>query len=337
MRVLHVSPYFPPAIPYGGPPASVLGLCQALQRAGVDVDVLTTTANGDAPLAASPAGGDRFDGVPVRYVATSFPRRFFGARVREPLIAGLARADVCHIHGVWNVPEWWASYLARARKVPYVVSPRGMLQPQAVRQGRWRKRVAYRLLDRANLRGAALLHATSEQEADALRDLQLGVPIAVVPNGVDLDAAPRAPRGYRSHLGIPSDALVVLYLGRMHRIKRLDLVADAFAALRTTNPSAHLVLAGHDEQGLIPDLTRRLSAHAPFVHVLEKSLPELRHVSGSNACHLAVRYDARTGRAVCLSALDNLVKGAAGSAMQNMNLICGLDQTTGLRHAATGP
>jgi len=54
----------------------------------------------------------------------------------------------------------------------------------------------------------------------------------------------------------------------MHRIKRLDLVADAFAALRTTNPSAHLVLAGHDEQRLIPGLTRRLSAHAPFVHVL---------------------------------------------------------------------
>jgi glycosyltransferase involved in cell wall biosynthesis len=266
--VLHVSPYFPPAIPYGGPPASVLGLCQGLQRAGVDVEVLTTTANGDAPLLASPAGGDCFDGVPVRYVATSFPRRFFGARVRKPLIAGLARADVCHIHGVWNVPEWWASYLARARKVPYVVSPRGMLQPQAVQQGRWRKMVAYRLLDRANLRGAALLHATSEQEADALRELQLGVPIAVVPNGVDLDAAQRAPRGYRKRLGIPSDALVVLYLGRMHRIKRLDLVADAFAAIRTTNPSAHLVLAGHDEQGLIPGLTRRLSAQAPFVHVL---------------------------------------------------------------------
>ena len=160
--------------------------------------MVTTTANGDAPLPASPAGGDHFDGVPVRYVASAFPRRFFGARVRAPLLAGLARADVCHIHGVWNVPEWWASSLARARKVPYVVSPRGMLQPQAVRQGRWRKAVAYRLLDRANLRGAALLHATSEQEAGALRDLALGVPIAVVPNGVDLDAAQQAPRGYRS-------------------------------------------------------------------------------------------------------------------------------------------
>jgi glycosyltransferase involved in cell wall biosynthesis len=266
---LHVSPYFAPALQYGGPPASVLGLCQGLQRAGIDVEVVTTTANGDAQLPASPLDGDRYDGVAVRYVKAAFPRRFFGARVRAPLTAALARADVCHIHGVWNVPEWWASYLARARKLPYVVSPRGMLQPQAVRRGRWRKTVAYRLLERANLRGAGLLHATSEQEAEALRDLQLGVPIAVVPNGVDLDAAERAPLGYRRQLGIPPDAFVILFLGRMHRIKRLDLLADAFDELRATHQSAHLVLAGHDEQALIPDLTRRLSAHASFVHALD--------------------------------------------------------------------
>jgi len=204
----------------------------------------------------------------VRYVKAAFPRRFFGSRVREPLAAALSRADVCHIHGVWNVPEWWASHLARARRLPYVVSPRGMLQPQAVRRGRWRKSVAYRLLERANLRGAALLRATSEQEADALRGLQLGVPIAVVPNGVDLESAQRAPRGYRSQLGIPSDAFVVLYLGRMHRIKRIDLLADAFDEVRRTHASAHLVLAGHDEQGLIAGLTRRLSTHSASVHVL---------------------------------------------------------------------
>ena len=247
----------------------MLGLCQGLQRAGVDVEVVTTTANGDAQLPASLGDDDRYDGVPVRYVQSAFPRRFFGACIRGPLLAALARADVCHIHGVWNVPEWWASYLARARQLPYVVSPRGMLQPQAVRRGRWRKTVAYRVFERANLRGAALLHATSEQEAEALRSLHLGVPIAVVPNGVDLVSAQRAPHGYRGQLGIPSDAFVVLYLGRMHRIKRLDLLADAFDELRRTHVSAHLVLAGHDEHGLIPGLTRRLAGHAASVHALD--------------------------------------------------------------------
>jgi glycosyltransferase involved in cell wall biosynthesis len=269
VRVLHVSPYFAPALQYGGPPASVLGLCQGLQRAGIDVEVVTTTANGRTPLPPSAAAGSEYEGVPVRYAAAAFPRRFFGARLRRPLTAALARADVCHIHGVWNVPEWWASHLARASGVPYLVSPRGMLQPQAMQRGRWRKGMAYSLLERRNLAGAALLHATSEQEADAIRALRLGVPIAVVPNGVDLGAAQRAVRGYRARLGIPPGAFVVLFLARMHRIKRLDLLGAAFDQVRATHPSTHLVLAGPDEHGLVPDLLRQLAAHAGAVHALD--------------------------------------------------------------------
>jgi glycosyltransferase involved in cell wall biosynthesis len=266
VRVVHVSAYFPPAFRYGGPTASVLGLCKGLQRAGVAVEVVTTTANGAEPLPASPPEGTEYDGIPVRYAAAAFPRRFFGARVREPLADALDRADVCHIHGIWNVPEWWASHLARARRVPYVLSPRGMLQPAAVRRGEWRKAVAYRLLEARNLRGASVLHATSDQEADAIRDLRLDVPVAVVPNGVDLTAAGAATPGWRTRLGIPADAFVVLFIGRMHRIKRLDLLAEAFAIARTTHPSLHLVLAGPDEQTLLPELTARLAPHAAAVH-----------------------------------------------------------------------
>lgn len=258
--MLHVSPYFPPARPYGGPPASVLGLCHGLQRAGVDVTVVTTTANGRESLRPSPPGGERYDGVPVHYAARAFPRRFFGARVREPLRQALATADVCHIHGVWNVPEWWASHLARRTGTPYVISPRGMLQPQAMDRGRWRKAAAFALLDRRNLAHASLLHATSDQEADAIRTLDVGVPIAVVPNGVDLAGPDDASGGYRARLGIAPDAFVVLFLGRMHRIKRLDLLADAFAAARATHPAMQLVLAGPDEHGLIPALRARFGA-----------------------------------------------------------------------------
>ena len=130
----------------------------------------------------------------VRYVPASFPRRFFGARIRRPLAEALERSDVCHIHGVWNVPEWWASHLARSARVPYVVSPRGMLQPQAMQRGWGRKAVAYSLLERRNLSHAALVHATSAQEAEAIERLRLGVKVAVVQNGVDLCAAQQAAR-----------------------------------------------------------------------------------------------------------------------------------------------
>ncbi len=94
------------------------------------------------------------------------------------------------------------------------------------------------------------------------------------------------------------------------------------------------------EAATAEDLTRRyvdFYRAAPFVHVLESGLPELRFVSGSNACHVALRVDARTRRVICISAIDNLVKGAAGSAIQNMNLACGLLETAGLQAPATGP
>lgn len=87
----------------------------------------------------------------------------------------------------------------------------------------------------------------------------------------------------------------------------------------------------------LQDLYRHFYRSRPFVHFLEDGLPELRHVNGSNACRVALRWDERTGRVICLSAIDNLVKGAAGSAIQNMNLLCGLEEATGLRHPAFGP
>lgn len=70
----------------------------------------------------------------------------------------------------------------------------------------------------------------------------------------------------------------------------------------------------------------------PFVKVLgEERLPTTKSVAGSNFCHVTARVDARTGRLVVLSAIDNLVKGAAGQAIQNMNIMYGLDETTGLK------
>jgi glycosyltransferase involved in cell wall biosynthesis len=269
LRVLHVSPYFAPAFRYGGPPRSILGLCQGLQESGVEVEVLTTAANGPTDLVPAPGADGRYDGVPVQYVPTAFPRRFFGARMSAPLVEALSRADICHIHGIWNVPEWSAARLARRHRVPYVISPRGMLLPAALQRGRWRKQIAYEMVEHGNLRRAALLHATSDEEAEALRSRVANVPVVVVPNGVDVDAARRASPDFRPRLGIPADAFVIVFLGRMHRIKRLDLLAAAFADLRGRHSHAHLVLAGPDEQHLLSGIRRSLAPHAGFVHTLE--------------------------------------------------------------------
>jgi N-acetyl-gamma-glutamyl-phosphate reductase len=72
-------------------------------------------------------------------------------------------------------------------------------------------------------------------------------------------------------------------------------------------------------------------AHEPFVRLHEPGhVPDLRVVQRTNFCDIGVKFDAATGRAVIVSVIDNLVKGAAGQAVQNMNLVFGLNETEGL-------
>jgi N-acetyl-gamma-glutamyl-phosphate reductase len=81
----------------------------------------------------------------------------------------------------------------------------------------------------------------------------------------------------------------------------------------------------------------RFYRNAPFVRVTGAAIPEVRHVIGSNACRIGLAIDERVGRVIVLSVIDNLVKGAAGQAIQNMNLMLGLPETDGLEGTALFP
>ena len=70
----------------------------------------------------------------------------------------------------------------------------------------------------------------------------------------------------------------------------------------------------------------------PFVKVSGSTLPEIKHVTGSNNCAIGYVFDKRAGRLVIVSCLDNLIKGAAGQAVQNMNILCGIDESEGLNN-----
>jgi glycosyltransferase involved in cell wall biosynthesis len=266
LRILHVTPYFAPAFRYGGPPRSILGLCRALQRAGVEVEVFTTTANGDTALPASPVGGDRYEGVPVWYFPWAFPRRLFGVRgLGEALESELGKCDVLHIQGLWTLPGWIAARRARRAGVPYVISPRGMLDPWSMAHRPVRKRIAYWMADRWNLRGAAFLHATSSAEATAIRSRTRGVPIVTLPNGVDVPET-RAPGEFRRRLNVSAEAPLLISLGRLHVKKRLDLLAAAFERILPLHPLAHLAIAGPDEADYRRKVESRFAAVSRSVH-----------------------------------------------------------------------
>lgn len=94
---------------------------------------------------------------------------------------------------------------------------------------------------------------------------------------------------------------------------------------------------GHPDESAITRLYESFYAGERFVRMLQGDLPQTKAVRGSNFCDIAVRLDSRAGRVIAMSALDNLVKGAAGQAVQNMNVMFGEEETLGLGAAPLWP
>jgi len=97
-------------------------------------------------------------------------------------------------------------------------------------------------------------------------------------------------------------------------------------------------LSAQADTGLLHSLFRDFYRNEPFIRVLPTGhFPNVRNVRGSNFCDIGIISDPRTGRAVVVTAIDNLVKGASGQAVQNMNLMMGFEETSGLRFAGLFP
>ena len=102
--------------------------------------------------------------------------------------------------------------------------------------------------------------------------------------------------------------------------------------------TCYVRLAGKASASDLRNALTKAYADSPFVRIVEEGvIPATQHVRGSNFCHIGVFADRITGRAIVVSAIDNLVKGSAGQALQNFNLMYGFDETTGLEQLPLFP
>lgn len=236
---------------YGGPAYSVSRLATALAERGHRVGLWTPDGSvADTPLLDDSAV-ERLTGTPVAALD-----RF-------------DRPDVLHDNGIWLPHNHRLAAVAARRRVPRIVSPRGMLEPWAIRHKGGRKSLAWWLYQRRDLTRASGHHATAESEGGNLARLGLGVPVHVIPNGVDVpDTAPALEaRARRDGVGRGAgDAAAAgtgslrtaLFLGRIYPVKGLPLLIEAWARVRPAGWT--LTIAGPDEAGhraLVEDAVRR--------------------------------------------------------------------------------
>lgn len=101
--------------------------------------------------------------------------------------------------------------------------------------------------------------------------------------------------------------------------------------------TAYANLTGKQTKAELMEHYKQFYADAPFVFVNTEALPATKHTMGTNFCHLGLGVDSRLNRVTVFSAIDNMGKGAAGQAVQNMNLICGFEETAGLDFGGIWP
>jgi glycosyltransferase involved in cell wall biosynthesis len=255
MRILHVVPTYLPATRYGGPIVAVHSLCRALAARGHAVEVFTTSIDGPVDTAVPYDRPVMLDGVKVRYFASRRLRRLsYAPSLMQSLYREIAGVDVVHLHSAFLWPTWRAARLSHKRRIPYVISPRGMLVKTLIAsRNRLIKSAWIALIERSSLEQAAAIHATSAIEAEEIQKFGWRLPrIAVVPNGVDaIDEAARQDAPAADIAALAGRQPLVLFFGRLAQVKGLDRLLRAFA--RTQRGT--LAIVGNDYEGLATGLS----------------------------------------------------------------------------------
>lgn len=262
IRVLHVSASMEAIA--GGPPVVVSRLAAAQAALGCAVTLLSYQPRSEQAsvvpgLRACP-GGDR---VTLDLLAPPDRREYiFGARARAALRRIVPLHDIVHVAGIWEPLVSIAAGEARRAGVPYAIAPHGMLDPWALSQKKWKKRLVWWLRVRRLMNEAAFIHVLNRAERKRMAPLDLAPPHEVIPNGIFLEEFADMPGPDEFHAAHPElgGDPYIFFLGRLHHVKGLDVLADAFAIVASTNPRVRLVLAGPDG-GFQAEFERLIRAH----------------------------------------------------------------------------
>ena len=230
----------------GGTVTCTYDLLRALNTQGsVQADVLVTaqqpqTGNGEAWIQVVPNDEK-----------TSFA---FSAHLRHALQQ--THADIYHTNGLWRYCNHITASIARQKGKPYVITPHGMLYPQALTLSYWQKKILRWTLFNRDIRKAACIHVTCEQEMHHIRALGFTNPVAIIPNPVPSSILTQpVPKAERVTFG---------YLGRLHPRKHVERILDALALLTPEERNlCEVVIMGDGESNYMSFLHK----HAAQLHL----------------------------------------------------------------------
>ena len=253
MKILQVITYFPPAYSYGGALQVSYGISKELVKRGHSVTVLTSDVLNSKSRISDNQLITNMDGINVhrfRIISKYLSKK--NMAISPQIILALRKTikeyDIVHIHEYRSFQAVVACYYAKKNQIPYIVQAHGAVLPIFKKQGI--KNLFDIIWGRKILNSAAKVIALTQTEFEQYKSM--GVPenkIEIVPNALNTTEFENLPKfgKFRKKHEIPESSKIILYIGRLHRAKGLDLLIDAFYELNKIKNNFQLILIGPDD------------------------------------------------------------------------------------------
>ncbi len=241
--IIHILPFYSDEA--SGPSYSAMKLCERLVASGEAVKLV---AVGSRKMQ-SPPPFLRFFPLSKGPKFVEKIRRSEGMKHWLKSQAAAGNIKLIHSHNLWTMPNIYAGEIAGRFNIPLVFSPHGTLSDYAFNSGSKLKRLFWPLLQKPALEKTVCFHATGEGEYLDIRRKGFSQPVAIIPNGIDIPAYEDCPKS-------DVNMRTLLYLGRLHPEKGLELLLLAWEKVFKKFPQWRLRLVGPNRQGYLLELQK---------------------------------------------------------------------------------
>lgn len=225
----------------GGPSRSVPMLAKGLAEFGVDITLMTIRSENMNTHALEGTT------VKLKVLEPTFSRKEIAKYLEDE------RFELIQIQSMWDLPYHKVMVEARRLGIPYIVTPRGMLEPWSLSQKKWKKKLAWWLYQRNDVQKSACVFTTAKMEADHVSELGITTCKAVIPNGIETV-------GYPCKSSIGGVKKQVLFLSRVHVKKGIELLFEAWKRIHSDYADWQLLVIGNGETEYIHSLENRVGS-----------------------------------------------------------------------------
>jgi len=241
MKILYVTASMSPK--WGGPTKVVAELTEKLVEKGVEVTIFSPFRQGEESEVVKPKGVNLrlFRQSFIDKLWTSYSLELEGAIQKE-----VNNFDIIHIHEIWHYPHYIAYKAAKKAGKPYVITIHGALDPWCLNYKSFKKKIYASLIQKRILKEANIIHAITDEEVKQIKNFVSNNNIVIIPNGINSDDFINLPSRKELEKLYPKliGKKVLLFFGRLHPVKGLDLLAKAFGIIARERDDVRLLIAG---------------------------------------------------------------------------------------------